>query len=386
MNPEQSAPTQALHSACSASGFKSGVLLAAIALGLGACSSKPAHVTETGSAQVAGAKSSGVVCRPISKGGAFYLDDGPGECIPADLDAIPDAVPRIEPLHPPALKPYTVMGQQFVPRTELAPYRERGHASWYGRRFHGNPTSIGEPYDMFAMTAAHPTLPIPSYARVTNLANGRTVVVRVNDRGPFLRGRLIDLSYAGAYKLGYVNSGSASVEVESILPDEIRLAQGGQPPVSQRVASQSASPAPMSVAPMPEASPPPPSRVTVSTLAPLGMGAPASPVQASPSRQSADMASGVAMAPPKSVPVVSAPAQAEGAFVQLGAFSTPSNADDLVGRVRSELGYMADRLQLLSDGGRYRLQIGPFASADEARAEAGRIGSLLNLQPFVVMR
>lgn len=381
MNPEQSAPTLALHRACSASGFKSGVLLAAIALGLGACSSKPARVSESGSAQVAGTTSSGVICRPIPKGGAYYLDDGPGECIPADLDAIPDAVPRIEPLHPPALRPYTVMGQQFVPRTELAPYRERGHASWYGRRFHGNPTSIGEPYDMFAMTAAHPTLPIPSYVRVTNLANGRTVVVRVNDRGPFLRGRLIDLSYAAAYKLGYVNSGSASVEVESILPDEIRLAQGGQPSVSQRVASYNAAPAPM-----PAASAPPPAAVTVSTLAPLGAVMPGSSIQALPSRQPADTTPDAAMAATGIVPVVSAPAQAEGAFVQLGAFSTPSNADSLVGRVRSELGYMASRLQLLNDGGRYRLQIGPFASADEARAEAGRIGSLLNLQPFVVMR
>ena len=98
------------------------------------------------------------------------------------------------------------------------------------------------------------------------------------------------------------------------------------------------------------------------------------------------MAATAATAAPGRVPVVSAPAQTEGAFVQLGAFSTPSNADGLVGRVRSELGYMADRLQLLNDGGRYRLQIGPFASADEARAEAGRIGSLLNLQPFVVLR
>lgn len=383
MNPEQSVSMLALHRACSASGFKSGVLLAAIALGLGACSSKPARVSESSSAQVAGTTSSGVICRPIQKGGAYYLDDGPGECIPADLDAIPDAVPRIEPLHPPALRPYTVMGQQFVPRTELAPYRERGHASWYGRRFHGNPTSIGEPYDMFAMTAAHPTLPIPSYVRVTNLANGRTVVVRVNDRGPFLRGRLIDLSYAAAYKLGYVNAGSASVEVESILPDEIRLAQGGQPPVSQRVASQYAAPAPIPAAPMPAASAPPSSAVTVSTLAPLGVTMPPGvSIQTPP----AGMAATAAAAAPGSVRVVSAPAQAEGAFVQLGAFSTPSNADGLVGRVRNELGYMADRLQLLNDGGRYRLQIGPFASADEARAEAGRIGSLLNLQPFVVMR
>lgn len=376
MNPERSASSLATEAACTASGLRSGVLLAALALGLGACSSKPARVGETATVQVAGTGTGGVVCRPVAKGGAYYLDDGPGECVPADLEAIPDAVPRIEPLHPPALRPYTVMGQQFVPRTELVPYRERGHASWYGRRFHGNPTSIGESYDMFAMTAAHPTLPIPSYVRVTNLANGRTVVVRVNDRGPFLRGRLIDLSYAAAYKLGYVNAGSASVEVESILPDEILLAQGAQLPVSQRVASQNVAPAP-APAPAPVASAPS-SAVTVSALAPL--------VSANPSPSSPAMGPAVAMAGPAEVPVVSAPFQAEGAFVQLGAFSTPSNADGLVGRVRSELGYMADRLQLLSDGGRYRLQIGPFATADEARAEAGRIGSLLNLQPFVVMR
>lgn len=331
---------------------RSAVLVSAIALVLSACSSKPARVVETGQTQVAGgAKSGGVVCRPLQTGGAYYLDDGPGECVPADLAAIPDAVPRIEPLHPPALRPYTVMGQRFVPRTELSPYRERGHASWYGRRFHGNPTSIGEPYDMFAMTAAHPTLPIPSYVRVTHLANGRTVVVRVNDRGPFLRGRLIDLSYAAAYKLGYINSGSAEVEVELILPDEIRLAQAGRPP-----------------APVP---------------APAPLAAVASATE--PVRMTVNIGTVPAATAP--VPVVSSPGQTEGAaFVQLGAFSTPANADTLVVRVRSELGQMADRLQLLNDGGRYRLQIGPFASADEARAEAGRIGSLLNLQPFVVLR
>lgn len=161
-------------------------------------------------------------------GGGYYKDDGPGSTIPTNLDTIPDAVPRIEPLHKPALRPYTVMGQSFTPRTALTPYRERGHGSWYGKRFHGNPTSIGEPYDMYAMTAAHPTLPLPSYARVTNLNNGRTVIVRVNDRGPFLRGRIIDLSYAAAHRLGYINAGSALVEVESILPDEIR-AMGNRP-------------------------------------------------------------------------------------------------------------------------------------------------------------
>ena len=126
-------------------------------------------------------------------------------------------------MHRFANRPYTVLGRSFVPATTIEPYRARGLASWYGRKFHGQPTSTGEPYDMYGMTAAHPTLPIPSYVRVTNLSNGRTVVVRVNDRGPFHKGRLIDLSYTAAYKLGYVKRGSTQVEVESILPDEIPL-------------------------------------------------------------------------------------------------------------------------------------------------------------------
>ena len=145
--------------------------------------------------------------------GGYYLDDGPGANPPPNLDAIPDAVPRLEPLHRFANRPYSVLGRDYVPATELRPYRERGTASWYGRKFHAQKTSIGEPYDMYAMTAAHPTLPLPSYARVTNLANGRSVVVRVNDRGPFLHGRVIDLSYTAAARLGYVNQGSAQVEV-----------------------------------------------------------------------------------------------------------------------------------------------------------------------------
>lgn len=157
-------------------------------------------------------------------GGGYYKDDGPADYIPVDLDKVPDAVPRIEPLNRAAQRPYTVMGQHFVPFTDFRPYRERGTASWYGKKFHGKTTSSGEPYDMFAMTAAHPTLPLPSYARVTNLNNGRSVIVRVNDRGPFLHSRIMDLSYVAAYRLGYVNSGSAPVEVEAILPDEIRLA------------------------------------------------------------------------------------------------------------------------------------------------------------------
>ena len=113
-----------------------------------------------------------------------------------------------------------MFGKDYVPVASLAPFRQSGVGSWYGRRFHGMPTSSGERYDMYAMTAAHPTLPIPSYARVTNPANGRSVVVRINDRGPFHSDRIIDLSYTAAWKLGYVEAGSARVEVESLLPGE----------------------------------------------------------------------------------------------------------------------------------------------------------------------
>lgn len=150
--------------------------------------------------------------------GAYYKDDGPGANPPPDLAAIPDATPRLEPLHRFANRPYQVFGKDYVPLVNAGPFRQTGIGSWYGRRFHGAPTSSGEPYDMYAMTAAHPTLPIPSYARVTNLANGRSVVVRVNDRGPFHADRVIDLSYTAAWKLGYADAGSARVEVEAILP------------------------------------------------------------------------------------------------------------------------------------------------------------------------
>ena len=154
-----------------------------------------------------------------SRSGGYYLDDGPPDTVPADLDAIPDAQPRAEPIKVSTTRPYIALGRRFVPMTQLQPYSATGVASWYGRRYHGRPTASGEPYDMFAMSAAHPLLPIPSYARVTRLDTQRSVVVRINDRGPFLAERLIDLSYAAAYKLGIVGSGQGGVRVEAILPD-----------------------------------------------------------------------------------------------------------------------------------------------------------------------
>jgi len=148
--------------------------------------------------------------------GAYYKDDGPGENPPANLSAIPDAEPKAEPLHRFANRPYQVFGKDYIPLDSVAPFRQRGVASWYGKRFHGQKTASGETYDMYAMTAAHPTLPIPSYARVTSVKTGRQVVVRINDRGPFHGGRVIDLSYAAAYRLGFVDAGSGEVELQSI--------------------------------------------------------------------------------------------------------------------------------------------------------------------------
>jgi len=157
-----------------------------------------------------------VVLSACASRGGYYKDDGPPGRHPVDLHDIPDAVPRDEPLSETGNSPYTAFGKQYVPMKSAAGYRERGTASWYGKKFHGKRTSSGERYDMFAMTAAHRTLPLPSFARVTNLRNGKSVVVRVNDRGPFLRGRLIDLSYAAAYKLGIIGHGTGHVEVSSI--------------------------------------------------------------------------------------------------------------------------------------------------------------------------
>lgn len=177
-----------------------------LALLLAACSSTPPASPSPG--------------KPVvSSSGKYYLDDGPLKGVTQEMiDAIPEPAPKAEALNKWAKRPYTVMGKTFVPMTEMRNYRERGIATWYGTRYHGRKTAIGETYDMLQLSAAHPTLPLPSYVRVTNLENGKSVVVRVNDRGPFLHDRLIDLSYAAARRLGYVDKGSAKVEVELLQP------------------------------------------------------------------------------------------------------------------------------------------------------------------------
>jgi rare lipoprotein A len=167
-----------------------------------------------------------------AKGGGYYLDDGPGDDPPPNLQDVPDAVPRDEPLHRYANRPYEVMGVSYTPLGELEPFRQTGVASWYGKRYHGKKTSSGEVYDMYGMTAAHPTLPIPSYARVTSLDSGKSVIVRINDRGPFHSDRVIDLSYTAAYKLGLLGRGSGRVTVESAGAE----AEAVQPEVSRGIA------------------------------------------------------------------------------------------------------------------------------------------------------
>jgi rare lipoprotein A len=148
--------------------------------------------------------------------------DGPPQKTPAAMSGIREAEPKVEPLRSGGPNsPYRVLGRDYVPLTRDVGLRQKGLASWYGRKFHGRPTASGEAYDMFAMTAAHPTMPIPSYARVKNPANGRSVVVRINDRGPFHEGRIVDLSYAAAWKLDLLR-GVAPVELERITFSEIR--------------------------------------------------------------------------------------------------------------------------------------------------------------------
>ena len=153
-----------------------------------------------------------------TKKSGYYLNDGPVDDVTeAKVDEIPLVVPKREKLSKGAKKQYLVFGKTYSPMQDLIPYSEIGTASWYGKRYQGSKTSIGETYDVMKFTAAHPTLPLPCYVKVTNLENGRTLIVRVNDRGPFLGGKIIDLSYAAAIKLGFSQAGSARVQLDLII-------------------------------------------------------------------------------------------------------------------------------------------------------------------------
>lgn len=253
--------------------------------------------------------------------------DGPGSP-PPRLEQVPDAVPRIEPLRSGGPnKPYEVLGRRYVPMTADEPLAENGLASWYGSKFHGRPTASGEPYDMYAMTAAHKTMPLPSYARVRNPANGREVIVRVNDRGPFESGRVIDLSYTAALKLGVLN-GVAPVQVQRLTFDDIR--SGGWQAVT-----------------------PPPAR-TVSVDDPV----------------------------PGDRPSI---ADTPGFWVQLGAFRVRDGAQSLLQRVQRQAADVP-ALVIVEDAGLHRVQAGPYAARDGAQAAAAALQRQTGIAGVVVER
>lgn len=148
--------------------------------------------------------------------GRYEIDDDVAPDTPMSVDHIEDAHPQYEPYSLGGNRDYTLRGVNYQIEKQTSGFKQRGKASWYGKKFHGHLTSNGEIYDMYSMSAAHKTLPLPSYVKVTNLDNGKSTVVRVNDRGPFHSGRIIDLSYAAAYKIGVVQAGTANVEIEVI--------------------------------------------------------------------------------------------------------------------------------------------------------------------------
>jgi len=269
-------------------------------------------------------------CSPSSthKPGGYYKDDGPGETRPSDIDNIPDATPRIEPLASGANRPYTLFGKRYTPATDPEhTYRVRGTASWYGKKFHGNSTSIGETYDMYAMTAAHPTMPLPSYARVTSTATGRTIIVRVNDRGPFHSNRIIDLSYTAAHKLGFIQQGSGEVIVERILPSEIQSAQANGTTITASASPQAtASSTPVVL--------------TEQTAASLG-----------------------------------------NIYLQVGAFSQPANAQALAQRVNSHFDADLNAAAVHQTGSLYRVRLGPYSDRSTALKIAQQITNQIGVIP-----
>ncbi|MBI3223203.1 MAG: septal ring lytic transglycosylase RlpA family protein [Nitrosomonadales bacterium] len=308
---------------------------ASAALLLSACGSTPPRKVEILSTPVpvedrsAVSKSVAPAAVPAEsqERGGYLAGDGPGPDAPANIDDTPDAVPVSEPLHRYANRPYVALGNTYTPLSKPGNFKERGIASWYGKKFHGQRTSSGEVYDMYAMTAAHPTLPIPSYARVTNLANQKSVVVRVNDRGPFLHERVMDLSYTAAHKLGIIGNGSAEVEIESISVDNN----------TQALAK--------------------PERVQTK---PLGK---------------------VAATNNSALPV--AKTGNSNVYLQLGAFKSQDAAESFMAKMRAELGDAGKQLSLYSKDGLVRVHVGPYADQNEARSSAEGLKGTLGFKPLL---
>jgi rare lipoprotein A len=283
-------------------------------------------------------------CGSTPKRSVYYQDDGPPDRTSADLADAADAVPRVEPLHPRANRPYTALGRSYTPLTADVPFRQKGAASWYGRQFHGNRTASGEIYDMFAMTAAHPTLPIPSYVRVTNQRNGRSAIVRVNDRGPFKDSRIIDLSYGAATKLGIAAAGTGDVEIERLTSSQIASGQWRVPSAA--------------------GSTPGPSIVAAGALPAGAAGAPA------------------LLPTPAIAPATDAPRWS----VQVGAFSQQASAEGLAARVATVLGFSEGELpashreaRVERDESLFRVLVGALPDRATALSLALQLERLLGL-------
>jgi len=281
--------------------------------------------------------------------GGYYQDDGPGDNPPPGLRDVPDAVVKYEPYARFGNKPYSVFGQTYTPLVNDEPFSQRGVASWYGVKFHGQRTSSGEPYDMYKMTAAHPTLPIPSYARVTSLETGKSVIVRINDRGPFHSDRVVDVSYTAALKLGLLGKGSHRVEIERLFPnDPARVA------TVRRAATSAAQAAP----------------------APAEIGA-----LMLEDRVAMDSA---AVAQPQ--PQADKPAKAvvSGFYLQLGAYGREGRAEEISEKLKKS--GVSQALEVVRTGSVNRLYSGPFDTRAMAQEAAQALPSSLGLKPIVVRR
>lgn len=309
--------------------------------------------------------------------GGYYQDDGPGDNPPPGLWDVPDAEVKDEPLLPRANRPYVVFGQTYVPITDNSAFSQRGVGSWYGKKFHGQKTSSGELYDMYKMTAAHPTLPIPSYARVTSIVTGRSVVVRINDRGPFHADRVIDLSYTAALKLGLLGAGSHEVEVERLIPGQNNLWANRRVAPSLTIAdtrsADGAGKAPN------DAVAPEISALMLEDRA-LPGEAPLSIANATPTVKVS------AKLPAEPAKETAQPAGAAPFFyLQLGAFSRADRANEVMARLQKYGGVLA-QLEVVQAGSIYRLFCGPFVTRRDASAAEEALPVSLGLRPIIVKR
>jgi rare lipoprotein A len=288
--------------------------------------------------------------------GGYYLDDGPGDNPPPGLYDVPDPIVKSEVLSRYGNKPYVIFGKTYTPLGGDSSFVQRGVASWYGKKFHGQRTSSGELYDMYLMSAAHPTLPIPSFARVTSIETGKSVVVRVNDRGPFHASRVIDVSYTAALKLGLLGKGSHEVEIERLLPEDS----------SRRATARRNAPAPVALATMP-------------TIA----QADATLVSSAVSAQSTEVLA-VMGEPAASAGSSVAPVAGDGFYLQLGAFSQIANATEARARVLAT--GIVNLVEIVQAGSLHRLFGGPFASREDALKAAAALPAGLAVKALVVKR